>query len=293
MTDKRPKIVLNTLFIKRIFGLPGKISRAGKDDFFRSLRRFTALALAGVGVAWYALPPPLAHAQAPPLTSAQAPAGAPSTPASAPPQTAQPIAAGASALSQSVAIQQQVDALSRDLVRNSVGVTADIRRGIDRLSRDCPEAAPDQQPAPEQMARIDRSRQLGRVAIEAAASGLPALRRDADAARARVCGVWSFFAKSDNCRAAESLIDHLDRLGALTDQYRDAFDNRHALFAEVARLESRSCVRPGFTDKLLQADEFALQPQEQGFNEQLERALGASRDLLRSLPGGGASGGGR
>ena len=293
MTDKHPNISLNSLFMKRIFSMLGMRTQAGGGGFFLELTRYAALALLGLGVAWHVLAPPLAHAQAPPEPGAPAPVTAPSLPAPAPPQTAQPTAVGASSLSQSVAIQQQVDALARDLVRNSVGVTADIRRGLDRLSRDCPEAGPGQQPAAELLARIDRSRQLGRVAIESAASGLPALRRDADAARARVCGVFSFFAKSDNCRAAESLVENLDRLGDLTDRYRDAFDSRHTLFAEVASLESRSCVRPGFTDQLLQADEFALQPQEQDFNGQLERTLGASRDLLRRLPGGSAPGGGR
>lgn len=252
-----------------------------------------ASALAGAALTLGVLLLPLAQAQSQPASPGVTPAVQPPVPTPGLAPAPQAPTGERSSLAQSVAIQQQVEGLARDLVRNSVGVTLDIRRGVDRLSRDCPEAPAGQQPAPDLLTRIDRSRQLGRAAIEAAASGLPALRREADAARSRVCGFFSFLGKSDNCRAAESLAGSLDRLAAVSDQYRDAFESRHSLFNDVARLESRSCVRPGFTDRLLQADEFALQPQELGFNGQLERTLGLSRDLLRGLPGATTAAGGR
>lgn len=283
----------NLLFLKTISISTRDTPGSGRRPLGQCLWWRLTFTLASAALALCVLSLPLARAQTLPTAPSQAPTLPPAVQAPGPAPAPQPPAGERSSLAQSVAIQQQVEALSRDLVRNSVGVTTDIRRGVDRLSRDCPDAPAGQQPAPDLLTRIDRSRQLGRAAIESAASGLPALRREADAARARTCGFFSFLGKSDNCRAAESLVASLDRLAAVSDQYRDAFESRHALFNDVARLESRSCVRPGFTDRLLQADEFALQPQELGFNGQLERTLGLSRDLLRGLSGTNPAAGGR
>ncbi len=191
------------------------------------------------------------------------------------------------ALEASASLKQQIESFSTGAIRFEAGVTGEIRRGVERLSRSCqaaPGSAPPSAALAQAKARIDAAQAAGQRALTDSASRLATVQRDTAAAIAQQCSgsVLGFF-KSSPCQAADNLETAVTMLGAALNRYRDTFDERYRLYREVVDLESRECVRPGFTDRLLQANDSAMRAHEQSTPARLGQLLDTAGQLAGQL----------
>jgi hypothetical protein len=181
-------------------------------------------------------------------------------------------------------LRRPLDAIARADAREQA-VLAEVRRGVERLSRTC--TAP---PAPAASApgREAFLLQPQREASELRARLVDKNNRLSDVARVAAgarCTGLSFIPgiKSPECRTAEALRDASTNVQKTLASYFDAIDSRYRLYIDVRELEDRGCARPGFTQRLIQADDASMRPQEAAAQAAFEEFLRAAEQAAATL----------
>ena len=181
-------------------------------------------------------------------------------------------------------LRRPLDLIARADAREQA-VLVEVRRGVERLARTC--TAP---PAPAASApgREAVLLQPQREASELRARLVNRNNRLSDAARVAVgarCTGLSFIPgiKSPECRTAEALRDASANVQKILGSYFDAIDSRYRLYRDVRELEDRGCARPGFTQRLIQADDASMRPQEAAAQAAFEEFLRAADEAAATL----------
>jgi hypothetical protein len=196
------------------------------------------------------------------------------------------------ALAQAVSFTTDLPSLRRPLEviaradAREQAVLAEVRRGVERLARTCTAPAPATvAPLPgREAALLQAQREANELRTRLSEKNTRAseIARTAVAAR---CGGFSFIpgVKSAECRSAESLRDASANVQKSLASYFGALDSRYRLYMDVRDLEDRGCARPGFTQRLIQADDASMRPQEVAAQAAFEEFMRAADDIAAPL----------
>lgn len=166
-------------------------------------------------------------------------------------------------------------------------VLAEVRRGVERLARTCTAPAVPATAAPlpgREASLLQAQREANELRTRLAEKNtrLSELARAAASAR---CSGFSFLpgVKSSECRSAESLRDASANVQKSLASYFSAIDSRYRLYMDVRDLEDRGCARPGFTQRLIQADDASMRPQEAAAQAAFDEFMRAADDIAAPL----------
>ena len=200
------------------------------------------------------------------------------------PAAAQTFPFATSAATDLPALRQPLDTITRADAREQA-VLAEVRRGVDRLARTCVAPTAPATPAP--------GREAGLLQAQREANALRARlvdrnNRVSDLARSAVaarCTGFSFIPgiKSPECRSAEALREASATVQTALGSYFGAIDSRYRLYMDVRDLEDRGCARPGFTQRLIQADDASMRPQEAATQAAFEEFMRAAEQAAAAL----------
>ncbi len=184
-------------------------------------------------------------------------------------------------------LRRPLDTIARADAREQA-VLAEVRRGVERLARTCtgapPPATSAAPPPGREAALLQAQREANelRTRLSEKSTRVSEIARSAMAAR---CGGFSFIpgVKSAECRSAESLRDANANVQKSIASYFGAIDSRYRLYMDVRDLEDRGCARPGFTQRLIQADDASMRPQEAAAQAAFEEFMRAVDDIAAPL----------
>ena len=172
------------------------------------------------------------------------------------------------------------------LLQHERGVTQEIRRGVARLVSACSPSNKAQGATPP-----EKSNEYIQRKLESAANQDQALLKKVDeltSAANRVkdskCGS-SFvpFLRSNACQTSLDLVASIGTLRASLQSYNTALLERYKLYSEVAGKEAEGCVRKGFTDRLLRANDEHMNEQEEVARVKLQDLLKQADELTQQL----------
>lgn len=193
-------------------------------------------------------------------------------------------------------------ALFRDLLTQSVGgliryetaVVSELRKGYERLNKNCTRAAPPKSTpdnavlsrhilAFEQASAVIASRQ-DTLSRSATVFELTAKRLEGQQCSGLSSNLTLGFLKSASCKRAQTIQSVVKTYRNGLEQYYQLQSERYRTYLELAQIEQQGCVRAGFTGRLLQANEVHMRESE----VQSQRLLVQwDRDLARILESGG------
>ncbi len=181
-------------------------------------------------------------------------------------------------------LRRPLDVIARADAREQA-VLVEVQRGVERLARTCTAPQKPAAPAPGREAAL---LQAQREANELRARLSDKNTRVSDIARAAVaarCNGFSFIPgiKSPECRSAEALRDASANVQKSITSYFGAIDSRYRLYMDVRDLEDRGCARPGFTQRLIQADDASMRPQEAAAQAAFDEFMRAADDVAAPL----------
>ena len=182
------------------------------------------------------------------------------------------------------ALRQPLETINRADAREQA-VLAEVRRGVERLARTCVAPTAPATPVPGREAGLLQAQREAnelRARLVARNNRVSDLARDAVAAR---CTGLSFIPgiKSPECRNAEALQGASANLQRTLGSYFGAIDSRYRLYMDVRDLEDRGCARPGFTQRLFQADDASMRPQEAAAQAAFEEFMRAAEQAAAAL----------
>lgn len=140
-------------------------------------------------------------------------------------------------------------------------VQAELRRGVERLTKACIAPTPSvaiSQPMPSNLLEQEL-RDLDRL-LNPLSERTQRLLAQAEQRREQLCPFLPLMPKNAACRQAEDRRDSLKLLSTALVAQRTDLSARYNLFAEAGRLEARGCTSPGFTQRLLRADDQHVKP---------------------------------
>lgn len=163
-------------------------------------------------------------------------------------------------------------------------VSQEVGRGVTRLTRSCAGLTSGNTPANEatqtiqsQLAIIQQQksqtlRKLNEVAVQV---------NQAKEAQCRLA--FLPFLKSSACQAASELQQSTEQIQQTTSEYFSLVEDRYKQYFTVAAAEARSCVRQGFTERILRANEEHMTGQEARVRQQLLDLLQSAGELAKTL----------
>jgi hypothetical protein len=173
------------------------------------------------------------------------------------------------------------------LLQHEKGVTQEIRRGVARLVSACspsnnistPTAAP------------EKANEYIQRKLEGAAKQDQALLKRVDditsaASKAKDarCGSNLIpFLRSKACQTSIDLIATSESLRSSLQSYNNALQERYKLYAEVASKENEGCVRKGFTERLLRANDDHMNEQEEVARVKLQDLLNQAQEIAQQV----------
>lgn len=183
---------------------------------------------------------------------------------------------------------------AKEWTASESSVQQELQRGLVRLEKGCSQKSPSprSEPAAAQLALRLASlqdaltqRESRRDAFERRADQWATQAAELVARRCAgvpaVLGLGIF--KTTACRRVEAIEQGVKGMRSELTRYLQATVERHRIYLRLAQLEQQACTRPGFTDRLLQADEVHLRPAELRQVELLEPWSRELRELLRSV----------
>jgi hypothetical protein len=91
------------------------------------------------------------------------------------------------------------------------------------------------------------------------------------------------FLRSKACQTSIDLAATLDTLKSSLQSYNAALQERYKLYAEVAGKETEGCVRKGFTDRLLRANDDHMNEQEEVARVKLQDLLNQADEIAQQV----------
>jgi hypothetical protein len=181
-----------------------------------------------------------------------------------------------------------------ELINDESAVLFELRRGLNRLNKTCvSNTATKSEAENAQLSRATLAFEQGLAAVDArrdaqqrATSLLEtaARRKTAQQCTGLGSGVGFNFLKSTRCQEAEKLQSNVNVFRNDLDRFYRLQAERYQTFLELVQMERRSCVRAGFSTRLLQANEVHMRESELQTQRSIERW---TRDLGRQLGTGG------
>jgi len=163
-------------------------------------------------------------------------------------------------------------------------VSQEVGRGVTRLTRSCSGlstgGAPDNEATQTIQARLAQVQQQKVLTLRK----LNEVAVQVNQAKEAQCKL-SFlpFLKSASCQAASELQLSAEQIQQTSTEYFSLAEERYKLYFTVAAAEARSCVRPGFTERLLRANEEHMTGQESRARQQLLDLLQSVGELAKTL----------
>jgi hypothetical protein len=141
-------------------------------------------------------------------------------------------------------------------------IQAELRRGLDRLTKSCVATGSPSVANPQPLKADLLEQELGDLdrLLNPLSERTNRLLGQAERRREQMCPALPLIPKSAACRIAEDRRDSLKQLSAALPAQRSDLLSRYNLYAEAGRLESKGCTSPGFTQRLLRADEQHMKP---------------------------------
>ena len=172
------------------------------------------------------------------------------------------------------------------LLQHERGVTQEIRRGVARLVSACSPINKAQGATPPEKSNEYIQRKLDSAAIQdqALLKKVDELTSAANKNKDSKCGS-SFvpFLRSNTCQASVDLVASMGTLRASLQSYNSALLERYKLYGEVAGKEAEGCVRKGFTDRLLRANDEHMNEQEEVARVKLQDLLKQAEEITQQL----------
>jgi hypothetical protein len=172
------------------------------------------------------------------------------------------------------------------LLQHEKGVTQEIRRGVTRLVSACsPSEKSKNAQAPEKSIEYIQGK------LDTAANQDQALQRrldeltiSANKTKDNRCGSSLVpFLRSNACQTSLDLVTSVGTLRASLQSYNSALQERYKLYREVAAKEADGCVRKGFTDRLLRANDDHMNEQEEVARVKLQDLLNQADAIHQQL----------
>lgn len=164
------------------------------------------------------------------------------------------------------------------LLQHDKSVLQEVGRGVKRLINSCPGASSPSAAIPDAYARsiVAQEQLLARQKSELRSRQQAVLAQIERAQQSQCRMAFVPLMRSSACQAANSLKSSLERLVQSSDEHFALAQGRYSLYRQVASAEAQSCVRAGFTQRILEANE------EHMVGHDL-RAQARFGDLLQSL----------
>ncbi len=173
------------------------------------------------------------------------------------------------------------------LLQNEKGVSQEVRRGVARLVSACspndksrpPGVAPDKS-----VEYIERKLQSAATQDENFGKRLAEISRAAQTAKESKCGATFIpFMRSNACQASQELIASLTAIQTSLQSYNSLLQERYKLYKEVANKEAEGCVRKGFTERLLRANDDHMNEQEEVARIKFQDLLNQADEIVQQL----------
>jgi hypothetical protein len=172
------------------------------------------------------------------------------------------------------------------LLQHEKGVTQEIRRGVTRLVSACsPSTKAPGATAPEKSNEyIQRKLDNAATQDQALLKRVEELNIAANKTKDGRCGS-SFvpFLRSNACQTSLDLVASVGTLRTAIQSYNSALQERYKLYSEVAGKEAEGCVRKGFTDRLLRANDEHMNEQEEVARVKLQDLLKQAEEITQQL----------
>lgn len=172
------------------------------------------------------------------------------------------------------------------LLQHEKGVTQEIRRGVARLVSACSPSSKAQGSATTEKPNDYIQRKLENAAKQdqALVKRADELTSAANKAKDSKCSL-SFvpFLRSNACQTSLDLVASMGTLRGAIQSYNNALQERYKLYSEVANKEADGCVRKGFTDRLLRANDEHMSEQEEVARVRLQDLLNQADEINQQL----------
>jgi hypothetical protein len=167
-------------------------------------------------------------------------------------------------------------------------VLSEVRRGYERLSKTCA-SAPSQSLNPLAnkglLAQID----LLQSSLDKQVTVLQnALNKQSDKvlqSKSKACsGLALPFLKSKSCQFVEDLSNGAQNLSAALDLYQKTYQSRYTIYRALVAKEGEGCIRAGFSDRLMRANESQMEALESFALEQFASLIEEVGVLIPTSP---------
>lgn len=141
-------------------------------------------------------------------------------------------------------------------------IQAELRRGLDRLTKACVASSSPSVANLQPLTNDLLERELGNLdrLLSPLSERTIRLLGQAERRREQLCPALPLLPKNAACRQAEDRRDSLKQLSVVLPAQRSDLLSRYNLYAEAGQLEAKGCTSPGFTQRLLRADELHVKP---------------------------------
>ena len=181
-------------------------------------------------------------------------------------------------------LANEVQASTTSLLQYEKGVSLEVRRGVNRLVKSCLAQDPKQPSIP-----VDSTNDyIGRRVLEVNALNINLITRvDSLAtvvgkqAEEKCASSFPPFFSSPACTASQELTKTTKSLQSGLVSYFALVKARYQLYRDVASKEAEGCVKRGFTDRLLKANEEHVIEQEELARTKLLELINAADEIYR------------
>jgi hypothetical protein len=181
-------------------------------------------------------------------------------------------------------LANEVQASTTNLLQYEKGVSLEVRRGVNRLVKSCLAQDPKQPSIP-----VDSTNDyIGRRVLEVNALNINLITRvDSLAtvvgkqAEEKCASSFPPFFSTPACTASQELTKTTKSLQSGLVSYFALVKARYQLYRDVASKEAEGCVKRGFTDRLLKANEEHVIEQEELARTKLLELINAADEIYR------------
>ena len=142
-------------------------------------------------------------------------------------------------------------------------VLSEVRRGYDRLSKICPTTTSQNQISTSNKALLAQVDQIQANLDKKITSLQNALIKQVDKlqqSKSKSCsGINLPFLKSNTCQFAEDLSSGAQTLLAGLDLYQKNYQSRYSIYRALISKETEGCIKAGFSDRLMRANESQME----------------------------------
>lgn len=167
-------------------------------------------------------------------------------------------------------------------------VLSEVRRGYERLSKSC---APPSSQAQNTLANKNLLAQVDLLQlnldkqIAALQNSLNKQSEKVVQFKSKACPALAVsFLKSKNCQLVDDLSSGAQNLSAALDLYQKTYQSRHTIYRALIAKEGEGCIRAGFSDRLMRANESQMEALESFAVEQFASLIEEIGVLIPASP---------